>query len=201
MKSYMCGKNAILDKNAVIGKYFDKKNNFKKTIIGDSANIRSGTIIYYGNRIGDNFQTGHNVLIRQNNIIGNNVSVGSHTEIAFNTRIEDGVRIHSNVFIPEKTILRKNCWIGPGVVITNSKYPHSKDSKKKLKGVEIEENVKIGANSTILPGIKIRKNSLIGAGSVVTKDVNPDSVYMGNPARFFKKIEELKDSSGEKIYD
>src|SRR3989338_4830212 len=120
IKSYVCGKNSKIEENVVIGSApYDGK--FKKTKVGDNALIRSFTIIYCGNQIGDGFRTGHNVLIRENNRIGNNVSIGSGAEIGFQTIIEDNVRIHSGSFIPEFTILRKNCWLGPHVVITNSK--------------------------------------------------------------------------------
>jgi len=201
IKNYICGKNAKIEENVVIGKIPVGKSKCSKTTIGDNALIRSGTVIYCGNCIGENFQTGHNVVIRQDNKIGNNISVGSGSEIGFETLIEDDVRIHSGSFIPEFTILKKKCWLGPDVVITNSKYPASKSSKERLQPVEIMENAKIGANSTILPGVKIGKNSLIGAGSVVTKDVRENCVYAGNPAKFLRKIDEISDERGGKIYE
>ena len=129
IKNYICGKNMIIEENVVIGKPPRRKIKYNKTKVGDNAIIRSGTVIYYGNQIGNNFQTGHNVLIRQNNKIGDNISVGSGSEIGFDILIEDNVRIHSGAFIPEFTILRKNWWIGRNVVISNSKYPASLDSK------------------------------------------------------------------------
>lgn len=197
---YILGNNCIIEENVFIGKKLIPEIKCSKTKIGNNALIRSGTIIYCGNKIGDNFRTGHNVLIRHNNMIRDNVSIGSGTEIAFETLIEDNVRIHSGAFIPEFTILRKGCWVGPRTVITNSRYPLSKDSKYKLQPVEIMENVKIGANATILPGIKIRKNSIIGAGSVVTKDVPENSVYVGSPAKFLRYVTEIKNEKGECMY-
>lgn len=160
--------------------------------IGDNCIIRSHSVIYAGNRIGNNFQTGHGVNIRELNIIGNNVSIGTHSIIEHNTLIEDNVRIHSNVFIPEYSHLKKGCWIGPGSIITNVLHPLCKNAKKCIKGATIGENTKIGANVTILPDIKIGKNCLIGAGSLITKDLlEDDSVYAGTPAKRIKHIEEL----------
>jgi len=162
-----------------------------ETTIGKSAVIRSHTVIYAGNQIGDNFQTGNKVNIREFNQIGNDVSIGTLSVIEHHVKIADGVRIHSQVFIPEFSILEKGAWIGPNVVFTNAMYPLSPGAKGSLAGPVIRKNAKIGANSTLLPGIVIGENSLVGAGSVVTRDVPAGSVVAGNPARIIKKVSEL----------
>lgn len=162
------------------------------TLIGRKSLIRSGTVIYAGNKIGNNFTTGHNALIREMNTIGDNVSIGSNSVVEGYAFIADNVRIHSLVFICEHTRLEEGSWIGPNVVFTNVPHPLCSKAKECMKGAVVEQNAKIGANSTILPGINIGKNALIGAGSVVIKDVPPDSVVAGNPARIIKSIEELE---------
>lgn len=163
----------------------------KKYKIGKNAIIREPIIIYSGNKIGDNFQTGHFVTIREENKIGNNVSIGSHSNIEHHVIIEDNVRIHSNCFIPEYSILKHDCWIGPNVVLTNAKYPKSINVKKELIGPTIGEYAKIGGNSTILPALKIGKHALIGAGSVVVKDVPDFAIVVGNPGKVIGDIREL----------
>jgi acetyltransferase-like isoleucine patch superfamily enzyme len=162
-----------------------------ETVIGDNAIIRSHTVIYAGNKIGNNFQTGNKANIRELNEIGDDVSIGTLSVIEHHVKIANGVRIHSQTFIPEYTILENECWIGPNVVLTNAKYPLSQDVKKDLKGPIIMKQAKIGANSTILPGITIGENALVGAGSVVTKDVIDNIVVAGNPARVIGDISKL----------
>ena len=168
-----------------------KGEQLKETVIGDDAHIRSHTVIYAGNTIGKHFQTGHGALIREQNSIGDDVSVGSHSVVEHHVTIGNGVRIHSQAFVPEFSVLKDGCWIGPNVVLTNALYPKSKNAKKELKGVVVEQNAKIGANATILPGVVIGKNCLVGAGSVVVKNVPANSVVVGSPARVIKKISEL----------
>jgi acetyltransferase-like isoleucine patch superfamily enzyme len=161
------------------------------TRIGKNAVIRSHTVIYAGNEIGDHFNTGHSALIREENHIGNNVSIGSHTVIEHHLDIHDSVRIHSQAFVPEYTVLERGCWIGPNVVFTNALHPLCKHVKECLKGATVKQGAKIGANSTILPDITIGENALIGAGSVVVKHVEPGTVAAGSPAKFIKKVSDL----------
>jgi acetyltransferase-like isoleucine patch superfamily enzyme len=168
-----------------------KKAGELQTTIGKGAIIRSHTVIYAGNRIGDRFQTGNKVNIRELNEIGDNVSIGTHSVIEHHVRIGNGVRMHSQVFVPEFTVIEDDAWLGPNVVITNAKYPLSPDVKETLAGPLIKKGAKIGANATILPGVVIGVNSLVGAGSVVTKDVPDNAVVAGNPARLIKMITAL----------
>jgi acetyltransferase-like isoleucine patch superfamily enzyme len=162
-----------------------------KTVIGANAVIRSHTVIYAGNRIGVNFQTGNKVNIRELNEIGDNVSVGTLSVVEHHVKIGNGVRIHTQAFIPEFTVLEDDVWIGPNVVITNAKYPLSPTVKETLAGPIILQGAKIGANATLLPGITIGRSALVGAGSVVTKDVPDGGVVVGNPAKVIKVIQDL----------
>jgi UDP-2-acetamido-3-amino-2,3-dideoxy-glucuronate N-acetyltransferase len=103
--------------------------------------------------------------------IENKVVIGDRTTIKSGVQIWDGVTIGSDVFV------------GPNVTFTNDKYPVSNNKDFKLLNTIIEDGVSIGANSTILPGVKVGCKAVIGAGSVVTKDVLPNTIVFGNPAR------------------
>jgi acetyltransferase-like isoleucine patch superfamily enzyme len=161
------------------------------TTIGERAVIRSHTVIYAGNVIGRNFQTGNKVNIRESNQIGDDVSVGTLSVIEHHVVIGNNVRIHTQVFIPEFSVLEDGCWLGPHVVLTNAKYPLSPAAKTTLQGPIIRRGAKIGANCTLLPGVVIGENALVGAGSVVAHDVAPGAVVVGNPARVLRHISAL----------
>lgn len=182
------GHNVIIEDFCIIGCPFRGYRD-EKTIIGNNSVIRSGTVIYAGNHIGDNFHTGNKANIRELNKIGNNVSIGTLSVIEHHVIIHDGVRIHTQVFVPEYTVLEEECWLGPNVVITNARFPKHPDAKKELKSAHVQRNAKIGANATLLPGIVIGQNSLVGAGSVVTKDVPAYFIVAGNPANIIREID------------
>jgi len=159
--------------------------------IGNNSHIRPFSTIYAGTDIGDNFQTGQGVSIREDNIIGNNVSIGTNSVLEFENRVGDNSRIHSNCFLEMVTIGRF-VFIGPHVVFTDDPHPMCCPKYKECKkGAIVEDFARIGANVTVLPGVRIGRNCLVGAGSVVTKDVPENSVVAGNPARIIKTVDEL----------
>ncbi len=164
-----------------------------ETRIGARAVIRSHTVIYAGNVIGDDFETGHGVLVREENEIGDHVSIGSHAVVEHHVKIGHDVRLHSNVFVPEYSVLQDGCWLGANVVVTNARYPLSRHAKENLRGPTIERGAKIGANATLLPGITIGADALVGAGAVVTRDVPAGAIVAGNPARVIKKVQEIEE--------
>ena len=139
-------------------------------------------------KVGKNTTIWHPELsnIYGDGFIGDNCNVGALVEIR-SPRIGNGCKIQAFVFIPEGVEIGNNVFIGPHVCFTNDKYPKAQGEWFLAKTV-VEDGVSIGANSTILPGIRIGTGSLVGAGSVVTKDVPPNSVVYGNPAKVRAKL-------------
>jgi acetyltransferase-like isoleucine patch superfamily enzyme len=176
------GRDCKIDKDAIVGYMSLRKINNLSLIIGEGAMIRSGTVIYLGSIIGRSFETGHNVIIREENFIGDNVKVWSNTVIDYRCKIGNNVKIHCNCYIAQLTIIEDDVFIAPGVMIANEKYPTGSFSEEKIKGPLIKKGARIGINSTIMPGVVIGENALVGAGSVVTKDIPPNSVAYGVPA-------------------
>ncbi len=198
MKNYQLNACVIVGTDSTIEDYCiigvpprGKKEGELATIIGSYAYLRSHTVVYAGNKIGTNFQTGNKANIRELNEIGNNVSVGTLSIIEHHVCIGDNVRIHSQVFIPEYSIIEDSAWIGPNVVLTNAKYPLAPGVKENLVGPTIKKGARIGANVTILPGVVVGENAFVGAGSVVVHNVPDSVVVVGNPARKIKKISDL----------
>lgn len=84
--------------------------------------------------------------------------------------------------------LEDRVFIGPNVTFTNDKYPRSKHYLEEYQKVVVAAGASIGANATILGGVVIGAGAMIGAGSVVTKSVPAGELWVGNPARFVRKI-------------
>jgi len=157
------------------------KTGYPGTTIGKNAVLRPGTVIYCDVSIGNRFQSGHNVLIREKTIIGNQTAIGTATIIDGNAKIGSNVSIQSMVYIPTNTVIGDNVFIGPNAVLTNDRYPPSPPGN--LLGPVLKDHAAIGANVTILPGVCIGRGSLVAAGSIVTCDVPDNKMAIGTPAR------------------
>lgn len=191
------GEGAQIEGPCVIGKPpRGKEPGELPTVIGRNAVIRPFTTIYAGTTIGDDFQSGQGASIREDNVLGDNVSVGTNAVLEFGNRVGSRVRIHSGAFL-ELTTLGDDVFVGPNVVFTDDPHPMGCPHYKECKGGPVvESQARIGANSTLLPGVRIGRNALVGAGSVVVRDVPPDTVVAGNPARVVKKVTELTCHAG-----
>lgn len=196
------GINSFVGARVILGEYladFTVKREIAPHIlhIGDNAVIRSDTIIYGDNIIGDYFQTGHRVTIRENSQIGSHVRVGTLSDIQGHCEIGNYVNMHSNVHIGHKSMIKDYVWIFPYVILTNDPNPPSEN----LFGVTVEEFAVIATGSVILPGMVIGKESLVGAGAVVTRDVLPERVVVGNPAKDVGSTDRIRDKvTGGQVY-
>ncbi len=179
------GSEAEIDEDVILGYPSGRYQKEADVIIGNNAKIRSGSVIYQAVTIGNGFQTGHHVVIREENQIGNDVSIWTGTVIDYGCRIGNRVKIHTNVYIAQYTVIEDDVFIAPGTTFANDKYPVSTH----LEGPHIKRGARIGVNVTVLPGIVIGEQALVGAGSVVTKNVPDFAVVIGNPARLFQKQE------------
>ncbi len=196
------GENSFVGARSILGEYLtdftmNRKNVAHTLKIGDSAVIRSETIIYGENIIGDNFQTGHRVTIREKSHIGDHVRIGTLSDIQGYCKIGNYVNMHSNVHIGHKSVIKDYAWIFPYVVLTNDPNPPSEE----LLGVTVEEFAVVATGAVILPGIVVGKESLVGAGAIVTKDVLSERIVVGNPAKDIGCTSKIRNRvTGKQVY-
>ena len=177
--------------------YADRENKVHPLVIGANSLIRSETIIYGDTVIGDNFQSGHRVTIREKANIGHHVRIGTLSDIQGDCQIGNYVNMHSNVHIGQKSTIKDYVWIFPYVILTNDPTPPSET----LLGVTIDEFAIVATGTVVLPGCHIGKDALVGAGAIVTKDVGEMKVVVGNPAKEISDVTKICDKkTGRAIY-
>jgi len=123
-------------------------------------------------------------LIRDLVEIGDNCVIMMGAVLNIGAVIGKKTMIDMNVVVGGRAIVGKNCHIGAGSVLAGVVEPPSATP------VVIEDDVLIGANAVVLEGVRVCKGAVIAAGSVVVKDVEPNSVMAGVPAKLIKKVDE-----------
>jgi acetyltransferase-like isoleucine patch superfamily enzyme len=154
-----------------------EKKNINNVKLGKDVKIFD-FVNLYGCSIDDGSKVGTFVEIQKGASIGKNCKISSHTFICEGVHIGDGV------------------FVGHNVTFINDKYPRSvnpdgsmqTDEDWKLEETFVKKGASIGSSSTIMCGITIGENSIVGAGAVVTKDVPPNSVVAGVPAKVIKQL-------------
>lgn len=145
------------------------------------SNVRLAKFInLYGCEVGDETKIGAFVEIQKNASVGKRCKISSHTFIC------EGVTIEDNVFI------------GHGVMFINDSYPRATtaggnlqtEADWKIERTVIRKGASIGSGCTILSNVTVGENSIVGAGSVVTKNIPPNCIVAGNPAKLLRHIEE-----------
>lgn len=196
------GADSFVEANCILGEYQmdfcrDHSAPAHPLTIGTHALLRSGTILYSGSVIGEGFQTGHNVTIREKAQIGEHVSVGTLSDIQGNCRIGNYVRMHSNVHIGQLSQVDDFVWIYPYVVLTNDPTPPSNN----FVGVHVHSFAIVATGALVMPGLDIGQDALVAAGAIVTKPVPAYAVVAGNPGRTISDVRKVKNKiTGEPVY-
>jgi UDP-2-acetamido-3-amino-2,3-dideoxy-glucuronate N-acetyltransferase len=144
--------------------------------IGEATRVWAFAHILPGAEIGKDCNVCDHVFIE------NDVKVGDRVTIKCGVQLWDGITVENDVFI------------GPNVTFTNDKFPRSKQYPDQFLKTWVKKSASIGANATVLPGIVIGENAMVAAGAVVTRNVPPNAVVVGNPARIQGYVNTSKES-------
>ena len=182
------GDDSVVEDFSILGEPTGRAIKDRNLIIGEQACIRAHSILYQGTTIGTHLQTGHAVVIREENIIGHHLNIWGGSTIDYECRLGNDILIHNQVYIPQFTFIEDGVFLAPGVKIANDKYPMKKFD---LKGPTIKRGCRVGMGSVLNPEITLGENSYIAAASMVTKDVPAAEIWMGNPAKRFGTLHDL----------
>ena len=130
--------------------------------------------------------------------IGDDCKIGAFVEVQKNAKIGNRCKISSHTFICEGVIIEDSVFIGHSVIFINDTYPRATNPDGSprteldwaVEPTVVKKGASIGSGTTILPNVTVGENSIVGAGSVVTKDVPPNSIVAGNPARVLRSLAE-----------
>ncbi|WP_457184591.1 WxcM-like domain-containing protein [Nocardioides sp. P5_E3] len=137
----------------------------------ESDNVGAGTRVWAFAHVLPGAVIGADCNICDGVFVENDVVVGDRVTVKCGVQLWDGVRLEDDVFV------------GPNATFTNDLFPRSREYPESFPQTVVGTGASVGANATILPGVTIGRRAMVGAGAVVTKDVPPNAVVVGNPAR------------------
>ena len=153
--------------------------------------------------IAPDVKLGHNVKLSKfinmyGCTVGDDVKIGAFVEIQKNASIGNNCKISSHSFICEGVTIEDAVFIGHSVTFINDMYPRATaaggalqtEADWKVDKTVVKKGASIGSGCTILANVTIGEGAIIGAGSVVTKDVPPNAIVAGNPAKFLRFVTE-----------
>ena len=150
-------------------------------------------------KINNKYNTPQEIRKLMSELIGQELDEGFglfppfYTDCGRNIHIEKNVFINSGCKFQDQggVYIGENSLIGHNVILATLNHEMDPYHRADLhpKPIHIGKRVWIGSGSMILPGITIGDNSIVGAGSIVTKDVPPNVIVAGNPAKFIKNID------------
>jgi UDP-2-acetamido-3-amino-2,3-dideoxy-glucuronate N-acetyltransferase len=128
--------------------------------------------------------------------IGENTKIGAFVEIQKNVTVGKNCKVSSHSFICEGVIIEDDVFIGHGVTFINDSYPRATaadgqlqtEKDWKVEKTLVKKGASIGSGSTVLSNVVIGENAIVGAGSVVTREVPPNTIVAGNPAKVLRSI-------------
>jgi acetyltransferase-like isoleucine patch superfamily enzyme len=130
-------------------------------------------------KLGNNVRVWNFAYVGGDTTVGDNTKIGSLAHVDYNVVIGKNCKIEGLAYIAPLSRIGNEVFIGPAAVLTNDPYPLS----EKMIGVKVEDGAIICARAVIKAGVTVGRNSVVGMGAVVTKDVPPDSVVVGVPAK------------------
>jgi acetyltransferase-like isoleucine patch superfamily enzyme len=134
--------------------------------------------------------------------VGDETKIGAFVEIQKNATVGKRCKVSSHTFICEGVTIEDNVFIGHSVTFINDSYPRATTAEGnlqveadwKVERTLIKKGASIGSGTTILSNVVIGENAIVGAGSVVTKDVPPNCVVAGNPAKILRNISQTSEA-------
>jgi acetyltransferase-like isoleucine patch superfamily enzyme len=129
--------------------------------------------------------------------IGDDTKIGAFVEVQKHAKIGKNCKISSHTFVCEGVVIEDDVFVGHGVTFINDSYPRATNGDGRLQTEEdwkveptlIKKGASIGSGATILCNVTVGEGAIVGAGSVVTKNVPPNAVVAGNPARLLRVLE------------
>jgi UDP-2-acetamido-3-amino-2,3-dideoxy-glucuronate N-acetyltransferase len=151
--------------------------------LADAPFVHPSATVEGGASLGRGTRVWHHAHIRAGAIVGAGCTIGKNVFVDAGAVVGDGVKIQNNVSVYAGVTLEDEVFVGPSAVFTNDLRPRAAATEWQLTPTLVRRGASIGANATVVCGNEIGAEAMVGSGAVVARDVEPNELVVGNPAR------------------
>lgn len=144
--------------------------------------VHPTAIVEDGAVIGEGASVWHHAHVRSGAVVGPGTTIGKNVYVDSGARVGARCKIQNNVSVYSGVVLEDDVFVGPSAVFTNDRFPRAFGDWQEV-STTVRRGASIGANATLRCGVELGELSLVAAGAVVTRDVRPNELVGGNPAR------------------
>jgi acetyltransferase-like isoleucine patch superfamily enzyme len=156
------------------------------------ANVEDGACV------GANTRVWQFATVRRGAVVGADCVIGQGAFVDTDVQVGDRCKLENYVSAHRGARVEDNVFLGPGVILTNDHWPRATTPEGELKTecdwkcepVTVSRGASVGAGSILMPGVSIGSRAMVGAGSIVTRDVEPQMVVVGSPARVIRRTDD-----------
>ena len=181
---------AVVGKQPTLGlRSTTKQEELPPLELGAGTVVSTGAIVFAGTRIGARAIIGDQACVRERCDVGDDVVIGRGSLVENDTTVGDRTKIQADAYVTAYSTLEEDVFIAPRVITTNDNFMGRTEERHALrKGPTIRRGARVGAGAVICPAVEIGAEAFVGAGAVVVKDVPPQAVVVGNPARVLRDV-------------
>jgi len=193
------GEGSHIHDNVVIGKkpmraarsIMKEQKSYEPAKIGVRCTIGTNVVVYTQSILEDEAFVADLATIRENVMIGRQTIIGRNVTVENECRIGACCKIETNAYITAFSTIEDYVFVAPGVVTSNDNYIGRTEKRfQAFKGCTIKRGGRVAANATLLPGVVVESEAVVGAGSVARKTLKSGMVYVGNPAKELRPVDE-----------
>lgn len=159
--------------------------------IGDRVRIGTGSVVYAGCVLAEDVFVADLATVREDVTVGTKTIIGRGVAVENQCSIGSFCKLETNAYITAYSTLGDRVFVAPGVKTSNDNFiGRTEERFKHFKGVIAEDGARLGVGCVILPGVRIGKDAVVAAGAILTRDADPETIYMGCPAKPFGPVPE-----------
>jgi acetyltransferase-like isoleucine patch superfamily enzyme len=190
------GDGCVIEDGAVLGKRprlargSSARGEVEGLVLGERVTVCCGAVVFAGANIAAEAILGDQSYVRERSRVGAGSVIGRGSVVDNDVLVGARVKVQTSVYLTAFTVIEDDVFVGPGVTTTNDDTMARHAPEMALRGATLRRACRVGGGVVLTPGVEVGEEAFVAAGALVTRDVPPQAVVMGVPARVVREVGE-----------